>query len=421
MRVLPLSGAHDLRAFRSGTNVLDHWLRRRSHANQCFYGMTYVAVDDLDHVLAYVTVAATAIARGVIGDGGPDKWPALLLARMAVARSLQGKGIGVELLRHVFTLAVHQHETIGCAAILVDAKPSAVGFYEKHMFLPCASAANDEGTPQRMFLGVEKILEAIGSSGGGAGGAGREPGLEGGEELRARDGDGDAGAARGPAPGDERVVEVVAERGEVFAAVGGGIAELEAEIARGAADEDERLLGGGHAPAGGDAGRRVRAVARGRVRELVAGGAFLADAAVAGGAALHVLDMRVRVVALQRLIARGVAVLAARMLEDGAHGFPGREAGTGRGGRDDGLRRPAAGGDGEHAAGGDGEQKDEGLHACSSASGSERRRWPVSAKRAFATAGAMGAVAGSPMPPILAPLWMMWTETSGISLMRRTG
>ena len=38
-----------------------------------------------------------------------------------------------------------------------------------------------------------------------------------------------------------------------------------------------------------------------------------------------------------------------------------------------------------------------------SLSGSERIRWPVKAKTAFATAPAIGAVPGSPMPPHLPP------------------
>ena len=60
------------------------------------------------------------------------------------------------------------------------------------------------------------------------------------------------------------------------------------------------------------------------------------------------------------------------------------------------------------------------LEAHASRSGSERSRWPVSANTAFATAAVMGAVAGSPTPPILAWLGTMCTATSGISSRRST-
>lgn len=53
--------------------------------------------------------------------------------------------------------------------------------------------------------------------------------------------------------------------------------------------------------------------------------------------------------------------------------------------------------------------------------GSLRIRLPVSAKTALATAGAIGGVPGSPTPPGGSALGMMWTSTTGISLMRSIG
>ena len=53
--------------------------------------------------------------------------------------------------------------------------------------------------------------------------------------------------------------------------------------------------------------------------------------------------------------------------------------------------------------------------------GSSRKRFPVAAKRAFATAGAIGGVPGSPTPPDFSLLSTMCTSICGISFMRRTG
>ena len=56
-----------------------------------------------------------------------------------------------------------------------------------------------------------------------------------------------------------------------------------------------------------------------------------------------------------------------------------------------------------------------------SVSGKLRRRLPVSLNTALATAGAIGGVAGSPMPSGCSALGMMMVSTSGAWFMRTTG
>jgi hypothetical protein len=58
--------------------------------------------------------------------------------------------------------------------------------------------------------------------------------------------------------------------------------------------------------------------------------------------------------------------------------------------------------------------------AHASFSGRFRRRFPVAAKTAFATAGAIGGVPGSPAPPAFSLLETMCTSTFGISSSRST-
>jgi len=64
----------------------------------------------------------------------PKKYPALLLARMAIHDGLRGQGIGYEMLKHVFALAFILTEQIGCRFVKVDAKkdPRTIRFYEKY-------------------------------------------------------------------------------------------------------------------------------------------------------------------------------------------------------------------------------------------------------------------------------------------------
>ena len=110
--------------------------------------------------------------------------------------------------------------------------------------------------------------------------------------------------------------------------------------------------------------------------------------------------MRESLVELKRRVARDVAVLAARVLE---HLRDRVERGEALGARGHGLfgGRRAPGGRkkncGERTRREEGEDPRRGSHA--SLSGRSRSLFPVAAKSAFATAGAIGGVPGSPTPP----------------------
>ncbi len=138
--------------------------------------------------------------------------------------------------------------------------------------------------------------------------------------------------------------------------------------------------------------------------------------AVARGAAEHELLVHAALVALERRVAGGVTVLAARVLEHAAHGLERRQA---RGFAADratsrGRRCGPSGRLVPRTRRGRRRGRERGIAWVSSClgapgrrNGSVRSRCLVSANTALATAGAIGAVAGSPMPPILALLGMM--------------
>src|SRR5207237_1166419 len=67
--------------------------------------------------------------------------PVLRLARLAVDERHQGWGVANALLRAVFTLAQRMAADVGCLGVIVDAKPEAVGFYEKLGFMVVEAAA----------------------------------------------------------------------------------------------------------------------------------------------------------------------------------------------------------------------------------------------------------------------------------------
>jgi predicted N-acetyltransferase YhbS len=60
----------------------------------------------------------------------------LRIARLAVDQRATGSGIGLSLLHAVFVVAHRMASHVGCAGVLVDAKPDAVTFFERFGFIP---------------------------------------------------------------------------------------------------------------------------------------------------------------------------------------------------------------------------------------------------------------------------------------------
>ncbi len=130
-------------------------------------GVTYVA-EESGFVLGYVTLAACSTKRDDVAEAMRRSLPAyplpaLRVARLAVDRGFQGQGIGTLLLGASFDIALEMTRTVGCVAVLVDAKPGAVGFYARFGFeeaapLQGASAARPRPVP--MSLPISEVLAA---------------------------------------------------------------------------------------------------------------------------------------------------------------------------------------------------------------------------------------------------------------------
>jgi predicted N-acetyltransferase YhbS len=87
------------------------------------------------------------------------------LARLAVDSSARGLGVGGQLLRFVLLLALEMAERVGCAGVVVDAKPGAVEFYRKFGFeafevIEGESEARPRATP--MWLSISAVKRARG-------------------------------------------------------------------------------------------------------------------------------------------------------------------------------------------------------------------------------------------------------------------
>ena len=162
---------HDDRSrFSSGNVELDRFFLRYAGQNQFRHhvGTTYVAVEGDGPVWGFATVAASEVIVASLPAGLKKSLPAyplpaLRLARLAVHQRERGRGIGVALLRAVFSLARNMATEIGCLGIVVDAKPDAVEFYRKLGFVALegrAGASNERPEPLPMFLELGAIPKA---------------------------------------------------------------------------------------------------------------------------------------------------------------------------------------------------------------------------------------------------------------------
>src|SRR5438128_1009119 len=166
MEIRLLRESDDRASFRSGDPDLDRFLAKYAGQNQFRHhiGATYVAVE-AGRVLGYATIAPGHIEI----DDVPAKLrkklpryplPILRLARLAVDATVQGQGLGKELLRFVLTLALRMADDLGCLGVVVDAKPDAVRFYEMFGFVELdvvEGKSEARPAPRAMFLPVRDI------------------------------------------------------------------------------------------------------------------------------------------------------------------------------------------------------------------------------------------------------------------------
>lgn len=150
-----------LKKFDCGTEVLNEFLSRYSFKNDILgIGKTFVAFNKNEDVIGYFTLAAAQVLFEDIPDNYRAKLPrypipALRIARLAVGKNLQGKGIGKWLLTQAFIKIIHVAEITGLYFIIVDAKETSKSFYEHYGFIKF----NDKEFSY--FLTVDTVRKAM--------------------------------------------------------------------------------------------------------------------------------------------------------------------------------------------------------------------------------------------------------------------
>lgn len=169
VEIRALAQKDDRSPFQSGDPDLDRFFRVFAGQNQFkhYIGVTYVAVEQ-DQILGFVTVAAGSVEIDALPAAKRRSLPlyplpVLRLARLAVDISARGRGLGEQLLRFVFEMAVRMTDEFGCVGVVVDAKPGAVEFYRKYGFSEVQSLqGHSDARPQPvpMFLATRQIMQA---------------------------------------------------------------------------------------------------------------------------------------------------------------------------------------------------------------------------------------------------------------------
>jgi GNAT superfamily N-acetyltransferase len=140
-QVEKLNGNHRVKTFKSGKHSLDLFLRRHALKNQeADSSQTYIVHRD-GSVIGYYSLTVGSVDRldcppGITAEMPPDyPIPVILLARLAVDRSEQGRRLGSALLKDAFYRIASAAEIVGARAVLVHAiDAQAKAFYEHFNF-----------------------------------------------------------------------------------------------------------------------------------------------------------------------------------------------------------------------------------------------------------------------------------------------
>lgn len=161
LRIEPLQASHRLDGFDCGEEGLNRflvrfaWMSQRSNASR-----TYVALDGAEvvgfHTLVVGEVRPEQAPERISKGLANHPIPVMVLARLAVARGNQGKGLGAGLLKDAMARTLAAAEIAGIRALMVHAKDAqAQGFYAHFGFRPSPS------DPLHLFVLLKDVQRAL--------------------------------------------------------------------------------------------------------------------------------------------------------------------------------------------------------------------------------------------------------------------
>lgn len=164
MEIVAFDRKFDRASFDSGKPDLDDWLKTKAgQQERANNTRTFLAVED-GRVVGYYATTAYRLGRDeaaeMFGSGRRAyPVPAVLLARLAVDATRQGKGVGSRLLLHALEQIAEAAVHVGFEVIVVHAiDQDAVAFYAQRGFI------RFEDHERHLFLPVKALLSTLKSS-----------------------------------------------------------------------------------------------------------------------------------------------------------------------------------------------------------------------------------------------------------------
>jgi ribosomal protein S18 acetylase RimI-like enzyme len=167
LQISELSGRHDRESFDCGKPELNKYLRQVAgqHVRKSL-ARVYVGcmVDDPARILAFYSLNGCEVESDELPDSVrkkfPSRVPAVRLGRLAVDKTCQRQGLGVQMLFHAMWNVGQVDRIIGAVALFVDAKDEeARRFYLQYGFLQLPER------PLNLFLPIERVREIAAGKG----------------------------------------------------------------------------------------------------------------------------------------------------------------------------------------------------------------------------------------------------------------
>jgi ribosomal protein S18 acetylase RimI-like enzyme len=162
-----LDAHHDVSIFDSGNEVLDGWLRRHAVAAQRMDSARAFVATRNGRVIGYFSLTMGSMLRAEAPVKLVRAMPAypvgmVLLARLAVDQSQQGRGVGAMLLAEALRKAIAAGEVAAARLIVVDAvDEDAAAFYQRYGFVRTPE------NPLRLYRRMNDVRASLDSSADG--------------------------------------------------------------------------------------------------------------------------------------------------------------------------------------------------------------------------------------------------------------
>ena len=160
-RIDPLSKNHERAAFSCGSATLDRYLQQqaRQDAEKSVAAPFVLTAPPALRVLGYYTLSASLVNASELPDALAKRLPrypqlpVTLLGRLAVDKTMTGKGMGQFLLMNALHRCSEVAANIAAMAVVVDAKDEeAEAFYRHFGFVPLQQG------PRRLYLSMKVVV-----------------------------------------------------------------------------------------------------------------------------------------------------------------------------------------------------------------------------------------------------------------------